>query len=93
MFYILMNLCSIGLAFFLAALAGGNAELASAFIAPAAIILLFTGGFYINTDSIPGWITWVRYEPATRSDLLTYYILFYLKFYSKTLSSKFCFIT
>ena len=79
MFYILMNLCSIGLAFFLAALAGGNAELASAFIAPAAIILLFTGGFYINTDSIPGWITWVRYEPATLEKRPAYLLQYYLQ--------------
>ena len=55
---VLVNFCSVGFAIFLSALACGRPEVASAMVAPAAIILLFLGGFYINLANIPDWIRW-----------------------------------
>merc|ERR1712100_757949 len=54
-----MTFSSIGVAFVLAGAAGGNAQAASAGVAPIALMMMLLGGFYINTSTIPVWINWL----------------------------------
>jgi len=54
-----MALASVGIGFVLAVAAGGNAQAASASVGPIALIFLLLGGFYINTSTIPIWISWI----------------------------------
>jgi len=53
-----MAFSSIGIGFLLAVAAGGNVQAASAGVAPIALLCLLLGGFYINTSTIPVWISW-----------------------------------
>jgi hypothetical protein len=53
-----MAFASIGIGFVLAVAAGGNVQAASAGVAPIALLFLLLGGFYINSSTIPVWISW-----------------------------------
>lgn len=50
---------SVGLGFLLAAATGGNIQAASAAVGPIALIFLLLGGFFINANTIPAWISWL----------------------------------
>merc|ERR1719277_2027863 len=54
-----MTFASVGIGFLLAVAAGGNAQAASAGVGPIALLFLLLGGFYINSSTIPAWISWV----------------------------------
>jgi len=54
-----MTFSSVGLGFMLAAATGGNIQAASAAVGPIALIFLLLGGFFINTSTIPTWISWL----------------------------------
>merc|ERR1719198_1069444 len=54
-----MTFASIGIGFVLAVTAGGNVQAASAGVGPIALLFLLLGGFYINTSTIPVWISWI----------------------------------
>ena len=60
-FFCLMTCCSAGIGFLLSILAGGNAQLASAGVAPLALILMLLGGFYVNTETIPSYLAWISH--------------------------------
>jgi len=55
-----MAFASIGIAFFLGITANGNAGLASGMVAPIALILMLTGGFFINFATIPVYVAWIK---------------------------------
>merc|ERR1712050_365115 len=54
-----MTFASVGIGFVLAVAAGGNIQAASAGVGPIALLFLLLGGFYINTSTIPVWISWI----------------------------------
>jgi len=54
-----MTFSSVGLGFLLAAATGGNIQAASAAVGPIALIFLLLGGFFINANTIPSWISWL----------------------------------
>lgn len=54
-----MTFASVGIGFVLAVAAGGNVQAASAAVAPIALLMLLLGGFYVNTSTIPVWISWL----------------------------------
>jgi ABC-type multidrug transport system permease subunit len=53
------TLSSVGIGFLLASATGGNVQAASAAVGPIALIFLLLGGFFINTSTIPVWISWL----------------------------------
>lgn len=53
------TLASVGIGFLLASATGGNVQAASAAVGPIALIFLLLGGFFINTSTIPKWISWL----------------------------------
>merc|ERR1712110_1227231 len=53
-----MSLASISVGFMIAVVSGGNIQGASAAVSPIALLLMLLGGFYINSSTIPVWITW-----------------------------------
>ena len=54
-----MSCCSQAIGFFLSILAGGDPQIASAGVGPLALVLMLLGGFYVNTETLPIYLTWI----------------------------------
>jgi ATP-binding cassette subfamily G (WHITE) protein 2 len=59
LFTCVCTLSSVGIGFLLASATGGNVQAASAAVGPIALIFLLLGGFFINSSTIPVWISWL----------------------------------